>query len=156
MKFLPSSHSLFNPDVLPARPRDRIPVRPLLALSVAVALVIGTALFFHQVSVKAHRPQLSTPLSVPAKKPEANEIRQDSPVVPPGLQMDAAQHAEAVKRLTNHALADLAAADAFLAKVRPYGNSDIDNASERVQWAQRDLAQARRHLEIVRALIAAK
>jgi hypothetical protein len=131
---------------------ERLPLRPLIGASVILALVIG-AVGYLRTSLKAKQQPVPAVTSAPVARAEARVAGEDTPVIVPGLQPDAIQHARSVERLVDRAITDLSAAEASLNKVRPYAGSDVDQAADKVESARRGLAAAREQAKVVRALV---
>lgn len=136
--------------------RDRLPLRPLLALSLLVALFVGAVIYLHRTSPVATQSRASVAPAVPAGRTQTPVAGTETPVVPPTLRHDAVQHAQYIEQLMDRALDDLQVANASLEKVRPYARSEVDVADQRVQQAQRDLNAARGQLKVVKALITSR
>lgn len=156
---LRSLNGNFETYEIPTDPRpggDRLPLRPLIVLSVVLALIIGAVVYLQKKPSKLGGHPAVAGTSVPAGNAGTGRLPSNQPVVPVGLRGDALDHTRSVERLLNYAVQDLSAANASLEKVRPYARSEVDVADEKVQRAGRDLELARRHMEIVQALIASK
>ena len=133
----------------------RLPLRPLVAASVVLALVIGAAGYL-RTSLKSKPQPAPAITNAPVARAEARVADADTPVIVPGLQPDAIEHARSVERLVDRAITDLSAAETSLNKVRPYAGTDVDEAAEKVESARRSLAAAREQAKVVRALISSK
>jgi hypothetical protein len=135
---------------------DRLPLRPLLAISAATALLVGATVYLHKTFPKVAQPQTSIAPAVPAGRTHTPAAGTEAPVVPPTLRHDAVRHAQYIEQLMKRALTDLQVANASLEKVRPYARSEVDVADQKVQQAQRDLNAARGQLKLVKALITSR
>ena len=125
---------------------ERTPLRPLLAVSLLLALAIGAMVYLRRSHVTESAPQSSAATASPATEPTDD----------PDLSGDAAEHALRAHHIISGAVRDLRDAESKLEAVRSnrrFSLPEMDQAEEKVRAARRKLEASLTDIKTVGALV---